>query len=145
MKKLNSRKSISDQYRNMKVKYNHFKSEIKRNSITIYGQLRPTARSVMYDFTLSYTINKAPRVKITSPRLQKNSNGDNIPHMYAQRRLCLYQPKYKEFTNSDFLSETIIPWISLWLYYYEQWHITGDWLGGGEHPTPKKQKHAKKR
>ncbi|EKK00114.1 hypothetical protein RBSH_04450 [Rhodopirellula baltica SH28] len=22
----------------------------------------------------------------------------------------------------------------MWLMYYEFWHATGEWLGGGEHP-----------
>jgi hypothetical protein len=60
--------------------------------------------------------------------------------MYFQKHLCLYQPKYREFRSSDFISDTIIPWISLWLYYYEKWHVTGKWLGGGEHPNLKKKK-----
>ncbi len=145
MKKTNNKKSVSQQLGNMKAKYKYFKSVIKRNSIIINGKLRPTARSEEYSFVLQYTINKKPRIKIISPKLVKNSKGDDIPHMYNQKHLCLYQPKYNEFKNSDFLSETIIPWISLWLYYYEQWHITGDWLGGGEHPILKKRNNAKKR
>ena len=35
--------------------------------------------------------------------------------------------------------ETIVPWASLWLYYYEVWHATGEWLGGGEHPIARKK------
>jgi hypothetical protein len=29
------------------------------------------------------------------------------------------------------IATTIIPWLSLWLYYYEVWHATGEWMGGG--------------
>jgi hypothetical protein len=29
------------------------------------------------------------------------------------------------------LSETIIPWLSLWLTFYEMWRVTGEWDGGG--------------
>ena len=32
------------------------------------------------------------------------------------------------------IADTILPWTSLWLYFYELWHATGQWLGGGEHP-----------
>lgn len=145
MKRLNNKKTISEQLRNMKTKYSHFKSEIKRNSIIVCGCLRPTSRSNNYNFILEYTFNKSPKVRIVSPNLVRNTQGEKIPHMYGQRHLCLYQPKYKEFKNTDFLSDTIIPWITLWLYYYEKWHITGKWLGGGEHPNQKKRKYAKKR
>jgi len=34
--------------------------------------------------------------------------------------------------------ETIVPWACLWLYYYEVWHTTGEWLGGGLHPSARR-------
>lgn len=145
MRRANNRKSISQQFGNMRTKYGHFKSKINRNCLIVNGHLQPTSRSESYNFILEYTLNTKPRVKIISPNLKRNSKGEEIPHMYRQKHLCLYQPKYKEFKSTDFLSETIIPWIALWLYYYEQWHITGKWLGGGEHPVSKKRKNAKKR
>lgn len=145
MKRTNNKKTISQQLGNIRTKYGHFKSVIKRNSIIINGQIRPTSRSENYSFVLEYTLNKNPKVRIVSPNLVRNNKGEKIPHMYAQKHLCLYRPKYNEFKSSDFLSATIIPWIALWLYYYEQWHITGRWLGGGEHPNQKQQKNAKKR
>ncbi|HHA1433722.1 TPA: hypothetical protein ACOEET_002638, partial [Enterobacter hormaechei subsp. hoffmannii] len=33
------------------------------------------------------------------------------------------------------LSETILPWASLWLFYFEQWLHSGIWEGGGAHPN----------
>ena len=134
MKKINDKKSIAQQFMRMKAKYRHFKVVMKRNTLTVSGVLRPTARSQSYNFILEYAQHKAPNIRIVSPRLERNSKGEKIPHMYAQKYLCLYRPKYREFKSSDFLSDTIIPWTALWLYYYEQWHITGKWLGGGEHP-----------
>jgi len=32
------------------------------------------------------------------------------------------------------LADTILPWASLWFFYYEIWLATGEWVGGGEHP-----------
>jgi len=145
MRRVNNKKTISQQLGNMRAKYSHFKSTMKRNSIVVTGKLRPTSRSKEYSFLLEYKHNEKPKIKIVSPSLIRNSKGEEIPHMYFQKHLCLYRPKYNEFKTSDFLSDTIIPWIALWLYYYEQWHITGKWLGGGEHPNQKKQKNAKKR
>ncbi|GAB5552857.1 MAG: hypothetical protein Sapg2KO_24480 [Saprospiraceae bacterium] len=145
MKKTNNRKSISQQFGNIKSKYRHFKVAMSRNSLVVNGSLRPTSRSESYNFILEYTFNKNPKVRIISPKLKRNSKGDKIPHMYGQKHLCLHMPKYNEFKSSDFLSEKIIPWISLWLYYYEKWHITDKWLGGGEHPVEKRRKNEKKR
>lgn len=127
--------TIAQQHQRIRAKYRTFESKIDRNSLTVKGQIKPTARSVFYSFVLSYSISKGPTVKIISPNLHKNEKGEDIPHMYRQKWLCLYRPKYREFRSSDYIAKKIIPWISLWLYYYEQWHITGKWLGGGEHPS----------
>jgi len=35
------------------------------------------------------------------------------------------------------IAKTIIPWTSLWLYFFGDWLITGEWNGGGEHPKLK--------
>lgn len=103
------------------------------NSLKVIGKLCPTARSVEYSFELDYVLKGKPVIKILNPVLIKNFNGDKIPHIYSDDSLCLYRPKYGEFTSSELISETIIPWAVLWLYYYEVWHMTGKWLGGGEH------------
>ena len=36
------------------------------------------------------------------------------------------------------IADTIIPWTSEWLFFYELWLATGgEWLGEGEHPPPR--------
>jgi hypothetical protein len=32
------------------------------------------------------------------------------------------------------IDQTIVPWAILWLFYYEEWLVSDDWKGGGEHP-----------
>lgn len=125
--------SIAVQYARMKKDYPQFKISMARNSLSIKGDLKPTPRSRSYHFKLKYSIGNRPRIKITNPELKRNFNNDRIPHVYAGNELCLYYPKYREFNSKYLISEYIIPWISLWLYYYEVWHITGEWLGGGIH------------
>lgn len=83
---------------------------------------------------MKYNLLDNPKTIIISPKLTSNSKGEEIPHLYSRENLCLYHPKYREFKRTDFLSDTIIPWTSLWLYYYEIWRVTDEWLGGGEHP-----------
>lgn len=125
-------KSISQQIAALRVKYPHFISSFDSHTgLIIKGTLQPTARSDVYHFEMKYSINSSPELKITSPQLIKNSKGDSIPHLYSGMKLCLYYPKYREFKRTDYLCDTIIPWASLWLYYYEVWHLTGEWLGGG--------------
>lgn len=130
---------ISVQYANIKKEYPQFKTSILKNSLLVKGNLQPTPRSEQYHFKLRYYVGKGPKIKVTKPELKRNFKNEKIPHVFSGNELCLYYPEYREFNSKCKISEYIIPWISLWLYYYEIWHITGEWLGGGIHPVSKKQ------
>jgi hypothetical protein len=127
-------KTIIEQMASIKRNYVNFITTVSRNSLRIKGELQPTSRSSVYTIEIVYQFRRQPSVNILNPLLEKNLKGEDIPHVFLGNKLCLYHPKYKEFKFSDFISLTIVPWTSLWLYHYESWHITGDWLGGGEHP-----------
>lgn len=127
-------KTVVEQMVSIKRKFANFDVSLGVNSLCATGELQPTSRSNIYTVRINYHFKKSPEIYILKPQLVKNFKGDSIPHVYPNNRLCLFQPKYKEFKYVDFISDTIIPWTSLWLYYYEIWHATGDWLGGGEHP-----------
>lgn len=102
------------------------------------GGLRPTDVSEEYRIRISYRLHRAPRVYVLEPELSRNRKGEKIPHRYAEGCLCLYYPGYGEWSPKMFIAETIVPWTALWLYHYEVWHATDEWLGGGiEHAIPK--------
>ncbi len=127
-------KTIAEQVFSMRFKYPHFLTAFTSySSMRVTGVLQPTSRSDAYQFVLKYSLVNTPKTKIISPALEKNSKGEEAPHLYPYENLCLYHPQYQEFNRTDFLSDTIVPWTSLWLYYYEVWHLTDEWLGGGEH------------
>lgn len=126
--------NVNEQMLGIKTKFPRFDVKIVEGVLFAYGSIQPTDRSISYDVKIRYTVKNQPEVFVLKPELRRNDKDENIPHMYLQKKLCLHRPKYKEFTNSDLISDTIIPWTSLWLYHYEAWHITGDWQGGGEHP-----------
>jgi len=126
--------SIAEQIASMKSKFPQFSVKFTSHcSMKVNGTLRPTSRSIAYEFELKYNLVDKPRIRIVSPALRENDSGEKIPHLYPGQLLCLYRPKYGEFKRTDFLCDTIIPWTSLWLYHYEVWHMTGQWMGGGEH------------
>lgn len=107
------------------------------------GKICPTALSKKYTAVLEYRLGKSPKVWIVGDELEKL---DDIafPHKFEidvenkMVRICLY--RYSEFSSSKLLSKTIIPWTVEWLYFYELWLATGEWLGGGEHPDDGKTK-----
>lgn len=131
-------KTISEQLSAIRSKYPQFETAfVSHSGLKVTGALQPTSRSAAYTFVLKYNLTESPKIKIVSPELKKNEKGEDAEHLYPNGYLCLYQPKYREFTRTDLLTDTIIPWVSLWLYHYEVWHLTGEWLGGGEHPKSK--------
>lgn len=60
-----------------------------------------------------------------------------VPHLFAQgppAKLCLWLPGSGEWSPAMPLAETVVPWASEWLFFYELWHATGIWYGRGAHP-----------
>ncbi|UEG51386.1 hypothetical protein LLH06_10420 [Mucilaginibacter daejeonensis] len=127
-------KPILQQAQAIKIKWPGFATNVIGNTLKAVGDLQPTARSISYMVRIAYKLGHLPDITLLNPKIEKNSKGEMPEHLYSKERLCLYRPIYGEFKSSDLISETIIPWTALWLYHYEVWHITGDWLGGGEHP-----------
>lgn len=132
---------VAKQYAAMKRLFPEFKIKWKKNHIVFIGSMKPTAMSEIYTVQIECKANgkiSYPIVRVLNPKLNKGPNGESIPHMYPNENLCLYLPKSGEFTSRKYVAETLVPWASLWLYYYEQWQITGKWLGGGVHPGGEK-------
>ena len=133
-----SAKTIAQQVDALRHLYPGFKASATRQMLRATGILKPTARSEPYTVEITYSLKQRPDIRVLAPILVKNAKGLAIPHIYPGNKLCLYHPLYGDFNYDHLLSETILPWTSLWLYHYENWHMTGDWLGGGSHPILKK-------
>lgn len=106
----------------------------KKGSIELKLALKPTTTSVTYTIKVyakqnSTTVN----IFVVEPKVDFLENGKKVPHLYSNGSLCLFYPPNNEFNYKDLWSETLIPWTSLWLFYYEVWKETGEWLGGGIH------------
>ncbi len=79
----------------------------------------------------------APNVFVQEPCIVGIAGGREIPHLYSQEKqqLCLYYPYHNEWMDTMYIADKLIPWVSLWLYYFEDWLFTDDWNGGGIHPS----------
>ena len=80
-----------------------------------------------------------PQVEILRPALRPR-RGDAegmLPHVYygpdGEVTLCMLDPDSNEWSPSDLLAETTVPWITDWLVAYEGWRATGEWTGTGRH------------
>ena len=117
-----------------------FEGRTARNQLDVVGDLQPTVTSDVYTVRIRYKLGRAPRVAVSNPTLQPLADGTPVPHVYQDLTLCLYYPKLGEWGPHLLLIKTIVPWAMEWLYYYEAWHATGEWLGGGEHPRGRGRK-----
>lgn len=131
--------SIAKQSAKLKLDFPNFHLTHNTNkSFTAIGLIQPTPLSTNYKVKITYTLGSRPNVFILSPDISISKR--KIPHTYPNNELCLFYPKYKEWTKYDYISDKIVPWITDWLYYYEIWLITDKWLGGGIHPTTNTKK-----
>lgn len=96
--------------------------------------LKPTENSIEYTVKLyAKQGSKSVNLFVVKPQIKYNEGGKKVPHLYRDGSLCLYYPDYNEWSYRDSWAETLIPWASLWLFYYEIWKETNQWLGGGIH------------
>jgi hypothetical protein len=88
------------------------------------GGLQPTVDSATYDVSVLHEPNRTPKVRVLRPSIRLNA-----PHRYGDGSLCLYWPQEWRWNPRESLAATILPWTALWLYYYELWLVTDEWLG----------------
>ncbi|MCF2445395.1 hypothetical protein L0657_15640 [Dyadobacter sp. CY345] len=128
--------NVARQLAYIKQKYPQFETELSKSGklLLVKGALKPTARSCNYKFRIEFQVGRRPKVYIISPVLIKNNIGKMPPHLYGDGSLCLYLPRTGQFSDGHWLGDTILPWVSLWLIYYENWLVNGYvWNGGGVH------------
>jgi hypothetical protein len=99
-------------------------------------QVAPSALSRLYTLKLLFKEGGSPKVFVEEPDLVALAEGRKIPHLYSEApvKLCLYLPGSGEWHSGLLIAKTIIPWAALWLYFFEEWLISDEWKGGGQHP-----------
>lgn len=119
----------------MSKEFPFFKCTYFRGKCAIWkGKVRPDVLSREYTVNLSYAEGEAiPKVQIIFPELTHKYG--KIPHIYSDTGgLCLF---YLGDDNEDKIWRPnkpltmIVPWILLWLIFYEVFEVTGKWEGGG--------------
>ncbi len=128
-------------YIEIKKEYSNVSYKINRDNMEIYIKLQPTEDS--YDYMVKIVTQQGSTnvdIFVVKPNLKKIAGENKIPHLYSNGSLCLYYPKYHEWSYQDSWAETLVPWTCLWLYYFELWLATGEWLGGGIHLGDEKKR-----
>ena len=145
MNNVKSTISIAQQDRRIKEKFPTFTRHPNHKKGIWVGELQPTKWSEKYKIKIIYSNNNTPKVTVVEPLLALAKGKKRLPHVYEEGTLCLFDPDRREWSNDQFIADTIIPWASLWLSYYEDWLYTGQWQGGGKHPNKKQTSKRNKR
>jgi hypothetical protein len=128
--------SLRDQRRWMKTIHPAFQCSIKRigrrQSLICRGCLSPMPISEEYTVRIEYKIGDIPRVWIEHPDLTADNPGKRIPHTYKTGDICVFRA---DFRRDQKLATTVVPWLLHWIVFYESWRVTGEWQGGGVHPS----------
>lgn len=115
--------NIALQDQHIQRKFPNFRLNKEDKKWVWVGHLQPTPESKKYIVKIEYCPYK-PRVFVLSPKVLERA-----PHRYDDYSLCLYHPNDKSFDGQTLISDTIIPWTSEWLFFYEGWIKEGVWWG----------------
>jgi hypothetical protein len=118
----------------MKSKYPQFKNKQKGDSIVFTGDLFIKPELPIYNVSIEYRGDLRPIVKINSPALIEKP-----PHTFSDKSLCLYHSDNFKWSTDKLIAKEIIQWTVAWIYFYEYWLQTGEWIGPEvAHNTDKK-------
>jgi hypothetical protein len=129
---------LREQLAFMRLWWPEFASRIRGRELVIDGELLPLMGCDSYHVLITMAGGEPPETRVLEPKLHPRDAGGRIPHMYDQERLCLFLPGTGEWSPEKPIALTIVPWTSVWLFFYEVWLATGEWLGGGVEPEPRK-------
>ena len=126
--------TLDEQIFHMSVRWPEFQLVRRQRQLEAIwkGRIQPAPLSNVYTVSMRFRPRWRPEARVLTPKLKPPEGVDGLPHTYPDGSLCLNLEG--EWSEGMLVSETILPWASSWLYFYEVWHATGFWRGGGTHP-----------
>jgi len=126
---------LREQLAYMRMIWPHFNCRVVGSRLVCRGSVTPLDISAEYSIRIDYEVGGLPSVWVDDlPAPDDEPPGGKIPHRYRDGSICLFSGS--EWTSSRAIAQTILPWLLEWLAFYEGWLATGEWQGGGTHPTP---------
>lgn len=93
------------------------------------GKLRPSVTSGSYLVEVKYRLGGEPVTRVVH-RLETRA-GLSLPHVWNHTRQVLCLHERRDWRPGTLIANSIVPWASEWLFFYEFWLVTGEWDGGG--------------
>jgi hypothetical protein len=117
----------------MRAIWRAFDCQVHGGLLVCRGVLKPIDVADSYRVQIDYRVGSPPKVWVEGLPIRDEENPDRrIPHRYGDGSICLYYGT--EWTADKPIAQTLVPWLLEWLFFYEGWLATGEWLGGGTHP-----------
>jgi hypothetical protein len=113
--------------------YPGFRARTRGSTLHCVGVLQPSPTNDKYTIRLFYDVPVRPQVRVLRPELKLAPGKTKLPHVFAGNDLCLHV--LGDWRPDLRIAEFVVPWISLWLSFYEVWLATGEWFGGGHEPS----------
>jgi hypothetical protein len=129
--KVRSKTAVA-QIRDMAQKFPEISFRRRGNEAIWTGKFKPTGACATYLVCIEALSGQRPRVWVIEPTLRIPPEKYLETHCFDDGSLCLHL--HEEWKPDQFIADTIVAWIPLWLLNYEYWLATGLWHGGGVHP-----------
>lgn len=105
----------------MRSLYPQFKPSYVDGNLVFQGNLIVKPEWPPYKVRIVYRGKKEPRVYL-DPLPKRNK------HLYKEGCLCLYHPENYRWSADKLIAKDIVPWTAAWIYFYEYWLQTGEWI-----------------
>lgn len=107
--------------RNLWPQFSHV---IAGKKLIFVGTLNVCESIQEYKIKVVYNGNIAPQVFVISPQLV-----DHPKHVYKEGCLCLYHSDNFKWNAHKLIAKEILQWTCAWIYCYEYWLQSGEWIG----------------
>jgi hypothetical protein len=126
--------SMAAQIGRMSSKHPQLKLTLRRNTAKWQGNWCPSELSDVYVIRVTYTLRTRPVIAVLNPTLRLAKGKTKLPHTYSGGQLDICVHESDEWNSKLLIADTIMPWVSQWLRFYEYWEQTESWEGKGTNP-----------
>lgn len=110
----------------MRARYPQFKAKKNEDGTIVFiGNLQVKPELPVYTIKIIYKGNFRPQVFILDPIPDPEA-----PHIFSDSEsLCLYHQKDYKWNKKKLIATDIMGWVAGWIYFYEYWLQSGEWIG----------------